>query len=472
MKKIYLILSIVTAAFFCSCSDWLDVKSLTEKDRDELISTQEGFEKMLNGVYISLCDNALYGHELMFGSVEAMAHNLYFKDEDKNPFFKWQYEDITARPIIENIWGKAYNTIANANSILKDIDNRKEVFKEDGYALMKGEALAVRAFVHFDMLRLFAPNVTDNPDAIAIPYVEAYERVRYPHIAAKKVVEKVLADLNAAEALLSGTDPIVKSKKNKQWRDFRFHYYAVTALTARVHMYCNQKEKAAEYALKTLQDTTFYWSNSYSGDPLFKSEVICALNVSNMKTYYDGYFKNERYKLGSDDADYTNCIFENPDDHRKMYGFESSSKGREIISKKYKQEKSDAANQTKRPMVPIIRLGEMVLILAEYNLDVDTRETVKLLRMLRTKRGYLTETISDDATKEELQAIILQEFRKETYLEGQTFFANKRLKLAEISTLGALEDGKAPVKSISAAAYTLPLPDSEKEFGNIPPKAQ
>ena len=54
MKKV--IYSLLTAALFCfsSCSDWLDVAPSTEKDRDDLIDTENGFKQMLYGTYINM----------------------------------------------------------------------------------------------------------------------------------------------------------------------------------------------------------------------------------------------------------------------------------------------------------------------------------------------------------------------------------------------------------------------------------
>ena len=45
----------------CGCSDWLDVKPYDKISDDELFSTEEGFQKLLNGVYVELNNDKLYG---------------------------------------------------------------------------------------------------------------------------------------------------------------------------------------------------------------------------------------------------------------------------------------------------------------------------------------------------------------------------------------------------------------------------
>ncbi len=55
-----------------------------------------------------------------------------------------------------------YKIVADVNSILQKIDQQKALFTGDNYRLIKGEALALRAFAHFDVLRMFGP-MPDNP---------------------------------------------------------------------------------------------------------------------------------------------------------------------------------------------------------------------------------------------------------------------------------------------------------------------
>ena len=70
-----------------------------------------------------------------------------------------------------------YNKIANCNVILDNIDVDKTIFTGNNYNRIKAEALALRAFMHFDLLRMFAPAYNEtNKNSTGIPYVDEVGR--------------------------------------------------------------------------------------------------------------------------------------------------------------------------------------------------------------------------------------------------------------------------------------------------------
>lgn len=75
--------------------------------------------------------------------------------------------------------------------------------------------LAVRAFLHFDMLRLFGPVYKLHPEAVSIPYNESSKVAALPLMTADSVLhEKILRDLDEAEKLLADSDPVIE---NGRW---------------------------------------------------------------------------------------------------------------------------------------------------------------------------------------------------------------------------------------------------------------
>ena len=73
------------------------------------------------------------------------------------------------------------------------------MFSGDNYRIYKGEALGLRAFLHLDLLRMFAPSYASNAQAPAIPYVMTYSTAVTPQSTVDKVLDYVIAD--AREAL-------------------------------------------------------------------------------------------------------------------------------------------------------------------------------------------------------------------------------------------------------------------------------
>ena len=68
----YIILSFSGLFFTAGCSDWLEVKPYDTMAEGDLLSTEEGFKKLLNGVYIDLNKDELYGQTLTVEMVEIM----------------------------------------------------------------------------------------------------------------------------------------------------------------------------------------------------------------------------------------------------------------------------------------------------------------------------------------------------------------------------------------------------------------
>lgn len=480
MKSIKIFFLFILALSISSCSKWLDVKPDTEKDREELINSVEGFQQMLFGVYTGMVDQSLYGHQLSFGFVEQAAYNHYFANESAGSFIRWNYSSAVNRPIMDNVWNKMYNTLANDNSILKSIDEKRGLFTDQEYKVIKGEALALRAFMHFDLLRMFAPAYTLDSTVIALPYVESYESIRYTHLKSSTVFAKVMGDLNAAEALLKESDPIFtiglenssSSKTNFLTnRQYRFNYWAIQALKARAYLYAGDKVNAAFYANKVIKDGPFTWVDpaKLTGpvpDVVFMPELIFALNVSNLESLYQNYFSSGLYKVSNAASNYASTIFDDLNDYRFLYQMTADSYGNKAISAKYKQTLTNVNSIIKKQTVPNLRLGEMYLISAECALENDKPSAIASLRELRFRRGYLSadRSIPDQISDANLKTLIVKELRKETFMEGQTFFAYKRLNQTTIPAFFSFfgEPVASPMK------FILPIPETEKEFGNIP----
>ena len=112
-----------------------------------------------------MATSSMYGQELSWGMLDVMGQLYQTRGfHSSSAYYKlatgYNYEDQYVKPIIQTIWSQAYNSIANCNSILSKIDaTDSSLFRSRNHEkmLIKGEALALRAFLHFDMLRLFAP---------------------------------------------------------------------------------------------------------------------------------------------------------------------------------------------------------------------------------------------------------------------------------------------------------------------------
>ena len=134
MKKIYLI--IIMAIACVSCSKWLDVKPYDKISHDELYSTESGFIKHLNGIYVELNSDMLYGSTLSIEMVEVMG-GAYVIGTDKSVWGNYQdlagYEYGTQywRARLNETWNKAYSLILNCNLLLESLESTDVLFTGD-----------------------------------------------------------------------------------------------------------------------------------------------------------------------------------------------------------------------------------------------------------------------------------------------------------------------------------------------------
>ena len=212
MKKVNILILLIGGVLLSACTSWLDVTPEDTVEEEDLFKESTGFHNALNGVYQQMASTSLYGRELTYGLLDAMGQvyqlygeNYHYGAGIKSYHYYYQgtrfaydaNDDI--KRAIESIWSKGYNTIANCNNIIRNIDALKTGDFRGGEAerqMIKGEALAARAWMHFDLLRLFAPALVANPAGIYIPYVTDFPYYGgQSALSVLETLEKIEADL-------------------------------------------------------------------------------------------------------------------------------------------------------------------------------------------------------------------------------------------------------------------------------------
>lgn len=481
---------LTTCLLLSSCSDFLNQNPKDQLERLEALENQQNYYDALNGIYILLGGNELFGHHLTYGILEQMARNHAI--DPASQIFYWQYSGTELKGTVTEIWNKMYSVIANVNSILDKIDAHKSIFDKGVYELTKGELLTIRAFAHYTLVKLYAPDYNVAPSAKGIPYRTVFKNPKItPFSSVEKVYSYILQDLDNAEGLLFQYDPARKGFGDYSTgypeiegrgdifrnRRMRFNYWCNIAIQARVYQSMNNYPKALEYANQIIETTDILnWiredkvSNTTERDVIYWSEMISGLHVPKLQKYYESYFKSETYSTTKNKKEsyFENQIFNanttGAFDYRLLYLFKKNSElnNNTYTSLKYHQlNVSDIPVYDGYTLVPIVKLGEMYLIAAEalcqLNTDGNLNEPIGLLETLRSKRGVIS-GLENISTKEELSDFILQEYRRECYLEGQLFYQYKRHNVQTMPDLTEL--GYMPVNEDT---YVLPVPDVELE---------
>ena len=481
MKKIIYTMIIACTTLFASCDSWLEVKPYDQIAEGELQKSEEGYQKMLNGIYIDLNSDALYGQTLSVEMIEVMG-GAYTIGTDNSVWgnykdlSSYQYNTEYWRNRLDQTWNKAYALILNCNKILETIDGNKNLFTDGSYYIIKGEALALRAMLHFDMLRLFGPVYSKDSDKKAIPYYTKQTNSPEPILTAQEVMEKITTDYEDALNYLAN-DPVKTegtmmsstedgSSNFLRYRALRLNYYAVEALMARAYLYMGNKTEAFKYAtdvIKTADRNIFPFvdKNLVIGSPadpdrIFSSEVLFALTNTSRGTIHKNFFDPSRlpnYVFRMDDSMMSNLVYDGAattggyqDDYRYRACWMATGSNRYF----YKYSDMVANGSIQNTMIPMVRLGEMFLIAAESQ-SGDLKAGVQYVNALRRNRGVANlTTLTPDLLK--------YEYIRELYGEGQLFFLYKRLNSDIITSATSSKNPKA-----SDLIFVVPLPDTETE---------
>ena len=455
-----------------SCEGYLDITPDGQVKRDEMLATNEGVEDALYGVYAKLRNTTLYGQEMYFSSLEIMSQTLYcYGNTGVTALGQYDYNNTSVKNVFAMVWNDMYNNISNVNSVL----NAPLVDGATAYPanIYKGEALALRAMMHFDLMRLFAEQITVNPNAKGIPYATEFSLKTPDFETLAENYNHVLADLQEAERLLADEGEYENTTSFMSDRMIHLNLHAVRALMARVYLTKGDKDKALEYAEKVI---------AQSGRQLkTKTEVIndvagvlskkeCLFGV-----YFSGFYTQVSAKL-QQTISYSSLDLRG--DFMEMY--EKGVSGLDFRTTayftsvdmggtaKYRLSKFTDIydlqnNASARPTdliqgINMIRLPEMYYIAAECLLDRDYQKALDYFNAVVTNRGL--DALSGAGEETLTQEVINTERYKEMIGEGQTFFNMKRQNLSipsyDNSVTYRPEDG----------IYVVPVPDSEYENRN------
>lgn len=470
MKNTYILLSIfVMLLTATSCEDFLNITPDGQAKRDELLKTQQGIEDAMYGVYSQMRSQSLYGQELYFSTLEILSQTMWCNGSTGvTAMSEYDWEHSSVKGIFDGVWTAMYKNISNVNSILNSpLVENATVYP---YTIYRGEALGVRAFMHFDLVRLFAEQYTVNPDATGIPYATDFSLKTPDFESLQQNYEHILKDLHEAELLLADEDKYENDGNFMLDRQIHFNLRAVQATLARVYLTMGDKVNAAYYALAVINDGKYTLKE--------KTEVINDLaGVLSTKEaifgiYYSGFYGNVNGKLQQMTSYYSldlrsdfMSLYEKDasgSDYRVMAYFSESGTG---SGSKYRLCKftdiyelnNNASNRPAELILGInmIRVPEMYYIAAEALLESNYDKALLLYNTVREHRGL--EALTDKKLTVEL---INDERYKEMIGEGQTYFNMKRQNMSILS-----HDGKTEYLPTNGI-YAIPVPDAEKENRN------
>jgi hypothetical protein len=479
---------------FSGCSNFLDVKPLDNIMEDQLFNSVKGFNTALNGVYIELNTPNVYGENLSVGLVDVMAqyYNVSSAGEHSFRFYNtYDYGNSSYKAKTEAIWQKSFSLVSNLNAVLEQSEKQKSMLGETYYGIYKGEALAMRAFLHFDLLRLFGSTYVEDLDKKVMPYVTNTDRKVQPLLTNKEMMEHILEDLLLAKSLLEKVDPILTQGVLNEdgpdnnyltYRQYRMNYFAVCGLLARVYLWKGDPINANKYALEVIDlgqkqgDEIFpfvtpaaIFNRPGYPDRVFSTEVLFALYNDGRTNVYNKLFN---YTLNTSSIlTFTGSLASPTGRVKQLYPDENDYRYKEhwkeetvssakvlYFSKFASVTDNNGVSNSYRYMMPLMRITEMYLIAAETAPTLS--ESTRYYNKIQVHRGLPEVSLG---TVEELSAALQTEYLREFIGEGQAYFFFKRLQRTAIPS--PVRPGVDVVK-MDKVHYIMPLPDSETSQRN------
>ncbi len=416
MKKIYILFIITLLISSCNV---LDQGSPNDVAEDDVFTSEDGANSALIGLYNTLQSRDYYG-----GYYPMMA-DVYSDVGTAGGFDNVSLQELSdlgvtsANIFIQQTWISIYNTINTANAIINNVDGIDDAgFTNEERGHIKGQALAIRALAHFDVLRMFGEH-WDQASDFGIPIVLTKQAAN--DIVARSTVSEtytaILDDLEEASSLIMESDR----------SQFFVNPIAVKALEARVNLYKGDLAAAAASATEVIDDGTFQILDETSftqiyASPYASSESLFELtfDVQNRSAYNSITFSRQ-------DALRTEVLWIAEEGLNDFFAARPGDLRADLVdfvnndgsilpdgrSQKYRGEES-----RNNPAL-ILRMAEMYLIRAEAEGRVSGLSDLNEVRINRGLAALTAGDVPDDASY--LDAL-LDERKAELNFEGHRMF--------------------------------------------------
>jgi len=366
--------------------------------------------------------------------------------------FRWLYNAGSGS--VTSLYGNNYTAIDRLNRVLAAQETL--TFTGADVALAnryRGELLALRAYLHFELLRAYASAY--QPGALGVPYMKQ-SIISYPaRDNFETVIANAKADLVAAKALIPTTF-VDKSRITRT---------AISAIQARVALYEKNWADAITYSTEVINALPLATAAQFSGLWTDANDSEVAWKLKRVGTT-DGRIGDFYFRQTGGIVLYAPSFklintFDQANDLRfpayiKFDPTRTGTKSQYLVNK-YIGGTASAPGLTD---IKLFRTAEMYLIRAEARAE-STGDAAGDINALRAARitGYTPVTFGD---KTALIDAIYNERFKELAFEGHRFFDLKRRNLpVQRLAADAVNASGAVTLNPSQAQYNFPIPALE-----------
>ena len=439
--------SLLTAGLLTisACKDSLEVMPRTASDSQLALTTPEGFDAAVNGIYDRLQSTLLYGRDFLALS-EALSDNAQFTNKSG----RLVNENRNVATATFGNWATSYFAINQANLILDNIGTIPFAAADTARRnTLQGQAFFLRGLLYHDLMRAYAydPGVEIASQSrggvpLLLTGVADQSKITFPaRPAIADVYKQIYTDLQSAIGIFSrssASNPAAPAYGNIQ---------ATNALFSRVALYNKDYLTAVKYATTTiagsvkLSDNASYvgaWRAPRHPESLLEIQYTTPENIgvnTSLQTSYTTLVRlGERGTTGGfGDLVPVNAFIadleaeKSPtgavlDIRRQLYELGTAGRGTAFIECTKFLGKNGLINLDN---VPVIRISEAYLNRAEANYYLgNAADALADLNIIRVRSGLPASPTT--LVGAPLLAEIFRQRRLEFGFEGHRWFDLKR----------------------------------------------
>lgn len=487
MKKY--IISLLSVALFSSCSGFLDEEPKGNITTGSYYKTEQHAVSATNAIYDYLISgyapNGLWDEN--FGG---LFYNYYwvlqdlFADNASSHITSPTYQSIDNFQIdaynmtVKVLWRDFYQVIKTCNVVIDHVPaiDMDEKLKKN----LISEAKFFRAYMYFDLVRMFGPV------PLRVHDMAGADDEQLPRSAEDDVYNLVIEDLKYAEENMNYAE---------RQGGGRPYALSATALLARVYNTMGAEKNNKEYyqlavecANKVIPSFPMQenFADIFKISNRFNSEIIWGANFNttlsegwkggqflvrllpSLDTSLGGPNNAQGWESATDDL----YNIYSPSDARRDVTLAKSftyTDGSKAIFKvpyffKYWDQESEPNGNESDAIFPAIRTSEMYLIIAEALNEINhgaNDEAVNAIMAVR-KRAKITK--SPETAYDNFKKSVLEEYRKEFAIEGHRWFDLKRMCTPDefVNTIKAAKPKATPSKT----HLLFPIPQREIDLSH------
>jgi hypothetical protein len=438
MKKIFLFIVIVQA--FLSCEDFLEVEPVLQISFAEQLSTDQGVQEVVSGIYRDLEG---YNSSSLFLYPEIMGGNLTFSPSLSNQEIgvpaqftnSYGFNEVPTDSDFESTYDQIYDIVNQVNLVLENIDGLS-FYDAATKDQLQAEMLVIRALAHYQAYLLYVQNYnfTGSASHLGVVYNKetltagedfpARETAANTYLFIQQDLDSALDLFNRTSFLELGPSITYFNEINSQ------------ALYARIALQMNDWEKARDFSESVINTSGVSLTPSATlidewletavlsetlmqmSAPVNNDDGVFTVSSSVSEFYvYNSNLDYGRYVASQDVLD----VYDLNDLRLNLFQNEEviSRIGNDLVpitypfTRKYQEESS----------IVFLRLSEMYLISAEAQERLSPGNALALDRLntIRERAGVTPVMGGTDL----LESIFLER-RRELVFEGHLFYDLKR----------------------------------------------